>query len=318
VESGGTIGTPWLWVGFNLFILAMLAVDLLVFHREAHAVRIREAAIWSAVWIVLSLSFGAGLWLLAGHEVGLEFLAGYLIEKSLSVDNLFVFLLILGHFRVDPNDQHRVLFWGVIGAILMRIAFILAGAAAVQRYSWVMYGFGAFLVLSGAKMLLPEKKDGQQDDQIERSLPIRMLRRVLPITPDYVGHHFVVRQNGAWMATPMLAVLVVVETSDVLFALDSIPAVFGVTTDPFIVYTSNILAVLGLRALYFLLVGVLSMLRYLKYGLAAVLVFIGAKMLSAHYFEIGIGASLGVIGLILAVTVAASLTAGRPLKGSLS
>jgi tellurite resistance protein TerC len=285
------IGTVWLWVGFNAFVLALLALDLFVLRRNAQVMRVREAALTSAFWIGVSLLFNGFLFFWAGRKAGLEFLTGYLIEKSLSIDNLFVFLLILDHFKVEPKDQHRVLFWGVIGAIGMRILFIVAGAALLARFEWMLYVFGGFLLVAGVRMLLG-KEEKQATDEVH-SLPLRILHRVAP------------------SASPLVAVMVVIETSDVIFALDSIPAVFGVTKDPFIVYSSNILAVLGLRALYFVLVGVLSKLRYLKVGLAAVLSFVGAKMIASEWIEIGSGVSLLVIASILAITVVVSLIAGR-------
>lgn len=305
-----SVGSVWLWVGFNLFVLAMLALDLFVFNREAHEIRLREAGLWSALWVTLSLVFNAGLYFYFGTEVALDFLAGYLIEKSLSVDNLFVFLLVLGHFKVQPSDQHRVLFYGVLGALIMRVLFILAGTALIARFHAMMYVFGGFLVLTGLKMLFSKEKEHNLED----NRVLRLVRRFVPMTNEYRGHKFFVREGGRLLATPLFAVLIVIEVSDVVFAIDSIPAIFGVTTDPFIVYTSNIFAILGLRALYFLLVGFLGMFVYLKYGLAVILSFIGVKMLIADFFHVPIHWSLLAIVLILAVTMTASLIGSRKTR----
>lgn len=305
-----SVGSVWLWVGFNLFVLAMLALDLFVFNREAHEIRLREAGLWSALWVTLSLVFNAGLYFYFGTEVALDFLAGYLIEKSLSVDNLFVFLLVLGHFKVQPSDQHRVLFYGVLGALIMRVLFILAGTALIARFHAMMYVFGGFLVLTGLKMIFSKEKEHNLED----NRVLRLVRRFVPMTNEYRGHKFFVREGGRLLATPLFAVLIVIEVSDVVFAIDSIPAIFGVTTDPFIVYTSNIFAILGLRALYFLLVGFLGMFIYLKYGLAVILSFIGVKMLIADFFHVPIHWSLLAIVLILAVTMTASLIGSRKTR----
>lgn len=303
-----SVASPILWAVFVGLVLAMLALDLFVFNKKAHEVSLREAAMWSIVWVVLSLVFNAWVYHRFGATKGMEFFAGYLLEKALSVDNLFVFLLVLTHFKVPTQNQHRVLFWGVIGALVLRVVFILAGTALISRFHWLMYVFGAFLVFTGGKMLFAKEDD---EPDVGENWVLQKVRRFVPMTEQYEGAAFFVRKNGALMATPMLAVLVVVETTDVVFAVDSIPAVFGITTDPFIVFTSNICAVLGLRALYFLIVGVLKMFRYLKAGLSIVLVFIGAKMLIEHWYRVPIGASLGVIGAILTITVTASIFADR-------
>lgn len=304
-----SIGTFGLWAGFNIFVVLMLALDLFVFNREAHEIRMREAAIWSAIWVSMALAFNAGLYFYYGEDIALEFFAGWLIEKSLSVDNLFVFLLILGYFEVPRSDQHRVLFWGVFGAIFMRIGFILAGTALLARFKWMMYVFGGFLILTGIRMLF----SGDDHKDPGESRVLKLVRRFFPMTEGYEGHHFFVKRDGKRFATPLFAVLVVIETSDVVFAVDSIPAIFGVTTDPFIVYSSNIFAILGLRALYFLLVGFLSMFKYLKYGLALVLSFVGVKMVAgaAHWFHMPIGYSLLIIAAILGVTMVASVMSTR-------
>lgn len=293
----------WLWIGFNVFVLAMLALDLLVFHREAHEVRLREAALWSVLWIVLALLFGAGVYHFTGREAGLEYLAGYLIEKALSVDNIFVFVLIFSYFGVPPRYQHRVLFWGILGALVMRGAMIAAGAYLIHQFHWVIYVFGAFLVFTGIRMA----RQTEQAIEPESNPVIRLVRRLVPVSAVYHGEKFFVREAGRRVATPLFVVLVLVETTDLVFAVDSIPAIFAVTEDPFIVYTSNIFAILGLRALYFLLAGVVHKFHYLKLGLSVVLVFVGAKMLGSDIIQIPIGISLGVISLLLASSVAASL-----------
>jgi tellurite resistance protein TerC len=281
----------------------MLAVDLLVFHKEAHAVSTREAAIWSVVWVTLGLSFGVVVWLWQGPDAGGEYLAGYLIEKSLSVDNIFVFALIFGYFAVPAKYQHRVLFWGVVGALVLRAGFIAAGATLLDRFSWTVYVFGAFLLVTGVRMAR------QRDDHVDpsRNPMLRLLRRRVPMTEGYEGQRFVVRRAGRLLATPMLAVLVVVETTDVVFAVDSIPAIFAVTDEPFLVFTSNAFAILGLRALYFLLAGMISRFAYLKIGLAAVLAFVGVKLLLTHVVHMPIWLSLGVIAGILGIALVASL-----------
>jgi tellurite resistance protein TerC len=297
----------WLWVGFNVFVLAMLAVDLGVFHRQAHVVSIREAAGWSAVWVALSLVFNYGVYHFMGREAGLEFLAGYLIEKALSVDNIFVFVLVFSYFRVPARYQHRVLFWGILGALLMRGAMIGAGAALIERFHWILYLFGAFLVFTGIRMAFQE----EHDIEPESNPVVRLVRRFFPVTAVYHGQKFFVREpvGGAVrrVATPLFVVLVFVETTDLVFALDSIPAVFAVTQNAFLVYTSNVFAILGLRALYFLLAGVIHKFHYLKLGLSVVLVFVGAKMLLEDLYPVPIGISLGVIAAVLTASVVASL-----------
>jgi tellurite resistance protein TerC len=297
----------WLWIGFNAFVLAMLAVDLLVFHREAHEVRLREAAAWSGVWIALAVLFGGGVYAFMGRDAGLEYFAGYLIEKALSVDNIFVFVLIFGFFRVPPRYQHRVLFWGILGALVMRAAMIAAGAYLIARFHFVIYVFGAFLVVTGLRML----RHVEHDIDPATNPVIRLVRRLLPVTPEYHGQKFVVRvENGAaarLSATPLFVVLALVETTDLVFAVDSIPAIFAVTQDPFIVYSSNVFAILGLRALYFLLADVVQRLHYLKAGLSVILMLVGAKMLLADVYKVPIGWSLGVIVTVLGLATIASL-----------
>jgi tellurite resistance protein TerC len=297
----------WLWVGFNVFVLAMLAVDLFVFHKEAHEVSSTEAATWTVVWVALALMFGAGVYVFMGRDAGLEYFAGYLIEKALSVDNVFVFVLIFGFFRVPSRYQHRVLFWGILGALVMRGVMIVAGAYLIQQFHWVMYLFGAFLVFTGIRMATQI----EHDIDLESHVAIRIVRRLLPVTATYHGQNFFVRKeiDGVLRlaATPLFVVLALVETTDLIFAVDSIPAIFAVTQDPFIVYSSNVFAILGLRALYFLLARVIHRFHYLKAGLSAVLVFVGAKMLAADVYRVPIGVSLGIIALVLTAAVAASL-----------
>ena len=299
------------WILFNLFVLAMLAVDLGVFHRNAHEVKAKEAAAWSAVWVALALLFCVGVWQVKGPQAGLEFLTGYLIEKALSVDNIFVFVLVFSWFAVPPRYQHRVLFWGILGALLMRGGMIAAGAALVERFHWVIYVFGAFLVFTGIRMATTREEAVHP----EANPVLRLLRRLLPVTPAYRGQRMLVREQiGGRIrlaATPLLVVLVVVETTDVVFAVDSIPAIFAVTRDPFLVYSSNVFAILGLRALYFLLAGVIHRFHHLKLGLSAVLAFVGAKMLVSDVFPIPIALSLAVVAVILAIAIAASLVFPR-------
>lgn len=297
-------GSVWLWVGFNVFVLVMLALDLGVFHRKAHVVSIRESLIWTVVWIALSLAFNAGVWHYAGSEKALEFFTGYLIEKSLSVDNVFVFALLFSYFAVPPLYQHKVLFWGILGALIMRAIMIVLGAALIAKFAWVIYVFGGFLILTGIKMIV------KREEKIhpERNPVVRWFKRLMPVTPDYRGDRFFVRENGIRMATPLFVVLLLVEFSDLIFAVDSIPAIFAVTTDPFIVYTSNVFAILGLRSLYFALAGVMDKFHYLKIGLGLVLTFVGVKMILAHTaWKIDTLFSLGVIALILAASVVLSL-----------
>ena len=299
----------WLWIGFTVAVFGMLALDLGVFHRNAHSVSLREAAIWSVVWVALSLTFNAVIWAWYGSQIGLEFLTGYLIEKALSVDNIFVFILIFSFFGVPSKYQHRVLFWGIFGALVMRAAMIWAGAALIEQFHWIIYIFGAFLVFTGIRMAL-QKEDEQLHP--EENPVVRLFKRFMPVSPEYHGQSFFVRNAGKLMATPLLVVLLLVESTDLVFALDSIPAIFGITDNPFIVYTSNVFAILGLRALYFLLAGVMDKFRYLKLGLSVVLVFVGVKMLlEAVHVAIPIGASLGFIAFVLLSSVLLSLWRNR-------
>ena len=297
-----TIGTPVLWIGFVCLVLALLALDLGIFHRHAHVVTAREALVWTVLWIVLALAFNGVVAWQYGSERGLEFLTGYLIEKALAVDNIFVFIVIFATFRVPAMQQHRILFWGILGALVMRAAFILAGAALLERFHWIMYVFGAFLVATGIKLL----RQNEADIHPERNPIFRLFTRFVPSVPEYHGGRFTIVENGRRYATPLLLVLVCVEATDLVFAVDSIPAIFAVTKDPFIVFTSNIFAILGLRSLFFLLAGVMDRFHYLKVGLAFVLAFVGVKMLLVDVYKIPIGVSLGTIGGILGIAIVAS------------
>ncbi len=298
-----SVGTPLLWGGFTLFVLAMLALDLGVFHKKAHAVGPREALGWSIFWITLALLFNAVVIRAFGAQRGLEFLTGYLIEKALSVDNIFVFLVIFSYFSVPAAYQHRVLFWGILGAIVFRVAFILAGAILLQAFHWIIYIFGGLLVLTAVRIM----RSREEHVHPERNPLLRLIRRYIPVASNYQGARFFVRAGGRVMATPLLLVLVVVEATDIVFAIDSIPAIFAVTSDPFIVYTSNIFAILGLRALFFLLAGVLNRFHYLKYGLGLVLAFVGLKMLLSDFYKIPIGFSLAAVALLIGGAAVASL-----------
>jgi tellurite resistance protein TerC len=295
-------GRIFIWLGFNLFVLALLAIDLGVFHRKAHSVSIKEATAWSIVWVSLAMIFNLGIYFTWGEEQALEFFTGYVIEKSLSVDNLFVFLMIFQYFSTPAEYQHRVLFWGILGALILRAIFIAAGSALLTQFHWMIYVFGAFLVFTGIKMFL------QGDEKLEpnRNPVVRLFERWVPMTREYHGQRFMIRTNGQTRATLLLLVLIVIETTDVIFAVDSIPAIFAVTQDSFIVYTSNVFAILGLRALYFMLAGVMQMFVYLKFGLSLVLCFVGAKMLLSDIYKIPIGASLAVIGTVLLLSIVAS------------
>jgi tellurite resistance protein TerC len=298
-----------LWVAFWAIVVVLLGLDLAVFNRKAHAVSIKEAAIWSVVWVGLSLLFGVGIWWLLGTAPALEYLTGYVIEKSLSVDNLFVFLIIFRYFKVEPRYQHRVLFWGVFGAIVLRTIMIVAGAALVARFQWLLYIFGGFLVYTGWKLW----REKGPDIDPEHNIAVRLAKRFLPVTHEFHDQKFFIVENGKRLATPMLIVLVTVEFSDVLFAVDSIPAIFGITQDPFIIMTSNIFAILGLRALYFLLAGVMDRFHYLQKGLSAVLTFIGVKMLIV-YFDVHVPTWLSMVVVfgILVGAIGASLLRKPP------
>ena len=296
--------STWLWVGFSVFIVCMLSLDLGLFNRRAHAIRYREAWIWSAVWVTLALIFAGLVLHYQGSQRGLEFLTGYLIELSLSVDNLFVFLLIFSYFKVPSKFQHRVLFWGVLGALIMRLTMIFVGAALLKRFDWIIYIFGAFLVYTGIKMFKQEDTDIHPD----QNPVVRLVTRLFPISHEYDESKFFSKVNGKRTGTLLLLVLIVVEVTDLVFAVDSIPAIFAITKDTFIVYTSNVFAILGLRSMYFLLAGVVEKFHYLRTGLAIVLTFIGTKMLVvAAGVHIPILFSLGFVALVLASSVVASL-----------
>lgn len=291
------------WIGFNLFVLAMLALDLFVFHSNAKVVSIKQALIASSVWIGLALLFNYGVYLYLGKAAALDFLAAYLIEESLSVDNLFVFLMIFKYFHTPRHNQYKVLFWGVLGAIIMRACFIFFGIALVNTFHWVFYLFGAFLIYTGIKMALPSSEEIHP----ENNPVLNLLKKWLPFTNKYEGDRFFVRHGKTWLATPLFATLLTVETTDLIFALDSIPAVMAITLDPFIIYTSNIFAILGLRSLFFALSGMISLFHLLHYGLAAILIFVGLKMLLAHFVDVPIAVALGFIAIALSASIAASL-----------
>ncbi|RPJ47534.1 MAG: TerC family protein [Candidatus Latescibacterota bacterium] len=298
-----SVGTPGLWAGFIGFVLAMLALDLGVFHRKAHAIGFREAAIWTGVWIGLAALFNVWVYVAFGGERGLEFTTGYLIEKALSVDNIFVFVMVFAYFAVPAALQHRVLLWGILGALVLRAAFILIGGAFLSAFHWAIYVFGAVLIFTGIRML----RQGHESLDPGRNPLVRLVRRLVPVTETYHGSSFFVREGPRLVATPLFLTLLVVEFTDLVFAIDSIPAIFAVTKDPFIVFTSNIFAILGLRSLYFLLAGLAERFVYLKAGLSIILIFVGVKMMIVDVYKIPVALSLGVIGAILAAAVAASL-----------
>jgi TerC family integral membrane protein len=305
------MGTPLRWIVFNLFILAALALDLGVFHRKAHKIRLKEAAFWSALWIALATAFGAGVWHWFGEQRGLEYFTGYIIEKALSVDNLFVFLVIFRTYHVDERVQHRVLAWGILGALIMRGIMIAAGASLIAKFNWVLPLFGAFLVYTGVHMLWKKEKNVHY----EKNRFFRFVSRHLRVTKSYEGERFVVTENGRRFFTPLFLVLVIVEITDVTFAVDSIPAIFGITRDAFIVYTSNVFAILGLRALYFLLADLLGYFRYLGIGLAAALIFIGGKMIGEPWVSIPVTVSLEIVAGLLLIALLASVLSRRESSG---
>jgi len=295
--------TVWLWVAFGTMVTVMLALDLGIFHRHAEVITVKDATIWTAIRVGIALFFGLGVFMLKGSTAGLEYFTGYLIEQSLSLDNIFVFVLIFSYFNVPSEYQHRVLFWGVLGALVMRGILIAIGAALLAMFNWVVYVFGAFLVVTGARLLVHREEPLEP----EKNPVLRWVRRIIPVTADYHGENFFVMKNGTRMATPLFLVLILVESSDLLFAVDSIPAIFAVTRDPFIVFTSNVMAILGLRTLYFLLAGIIELFKYLKVGLAVVLVFVGIKMLVTDVFHVPIGLSLGVVAGIIFLSILLSL-----------
>jgi tellurite resistance protein TerC len=295
----------WAWGAFFLFIAAMLALDLGVFQREAHSVGMREALGWCVVWAALALGFAGLVWWWRGAELGQQFVAAYLVELCLSVDNVFVFILIFAYFKVEPRFQHRVLFWGIIGAVLMRGVFILVGVGVIARFHWVLYLFGAFLVYTGVKLALPATEDNEVDPA--KNVAVRFFRRHFPVSDAFHDKNFFIHEQGRRVATLLFIVLLVVETTDLLFALDSLPAVLAITKDGFVALTSNIFAILGLRSLYFALSGIMQLFRYLKVGLAVILCFIGVKMLVEPWLAITTATSLGVIGGVLATAVLMSV-----------
>ena len=299
----------WAWGAFFAFITAMLALDLGVFQRENHVVGMKEALGWCAVWLTLALGFCALLWQWRGPELAQQFLAGYLIELCLSVDNVFVFILVFAYFKVEPRYQHRVLFWGIIGAVVMRAVFIILGVSVIERFHWILYVFGAFLVYTGAKMAIPGK---EAEIDPEHNFAVKLFRRFFPVAPHNGHGRFFTVHEGRRMATPLFIVLIVIETTDLVFALDSLPAVLAITKDSFVALTSNIFAILGLRSLYFALSGIMGLFRYLKVGLALILVFIGCKMLIEPWLAITTGASLGVIGGVLTISVLMSVLLKAP------
>src|SRR5262245_45340811 len=303
-----SVGTPGLWLGFTLFVMALLALDLGVFHRRAHAVGYKEALGWSGFWVGLALGFALLVHRWFGPQPALEFLTGYLIEEALSVDNMFVFLVVFRYFAVPAELQHRVLFWGILGALVMRGIFILAGAALIERFHVLIYVFGGFLLLTGIRLL----RDQDAEVDPERNPVRRFFARFVPLVKEYRGKRFLVREGGRLFATPLLLVLAVVEATDVVFAVDSIPAIFGITTDPFIVYTSNVFAILGLRSLFFVLAGAMSRFHLLKVALGLVLAFVGVKMLVADVVDIPILASLGVVAALFGGAIVLSLLFPRP------
>jgi len=296
-------GNIWLWIGFNAFVVTMLALDLFVFHRKTHEIKVKEALLWSAFWIFLALLFNIGIYFYQGKQLALEFFAGYLIEKALSIDNLFVFILIFSYFKVPAKYQHKVLFWGILGALVMRAAFIAGGIALIKNFHGIIYVFGAFLIFTGIKMVMEKDKEIHP----ENNVILKLFRKVMPVTPDFVEGKFFVIKDGRRFATPLFIVLLIVETTDLVFAVDSIPAVLAITHDPFIVYTSNVFAILGLRSLYFALAGTIHLFHYLHYGLSAILVFVGTKMLISDFYKVPIVVSLVVIASLLTASVVASL-----------
>ncbi|HEY4302240.1 MAG TPA: TerC family protein [Candidatus Didemnitutus sp.] len=303
--SSSAVDLPWwAWTGFVAFIIAMLALDLGLLNRRSRAMTVKKALLWCAIWLGLALGFNALVAQHLGARPGLEFLTGYLVELCLSVDNVFVFIVIFQYFRVAPEFQHRVLFWGVVGALVTRALFIFAGIGLINAFHAIIYVFGAFLVYTGIKLALPKKSDGPAPDQ---NIAVRLARRLMPVAAGDRGGRLFVREDGRLHATSLFIVLLVIETTDVMFALDSIPAVIAITRNEFIVFTSNIFAILGLRSLYFAVSGVMQLFRFLNYGLALVLVFVGTKMLLSHYFDLPIAASLAVIGGLLALSILASV-----------
>ncbi|NOS91957.1 MAG: TerC family protein [Cyclobacteriaceae bacterium] len=302
-----------LWILFNLFVLAMLALDLGVFHRKSHEVSVREALTWTCVWITLAMLFNLFIYYYFDQEKALEFFTGYVIEKSLSVDNIFVMILLFSYFKVPPAYQHKVLFWGILGALAMRIVFILAGVELIHRFHWLLYIFGGFLIFTGIRMLT----SGDIKIEPEKNPVVRLARKVFPVTSIFEGDRFFIKKDGKNWATPLFLVVILIETTDLIFAVDSIPAILAISDDPFIVYTSNVFAILGLRSLYFALAGIEKYFRYLKYGLSAILVFVGTKMCLSDFFKIPTEISLILIGFILIIAMISSRIFPLPVDPNL-
>ncbi len=291
------------WVAFNIFVITMLALDLGFFHRRAHGIKIKEALLWSGICIALAILFNIGIYFLDGKDLALKFLTGYLIEESLSVDNLFVFLLIFSYFRVPSQYQHKILFWGIVGALIMRAFFILTGIALIHKFYWITYLLGAFLIWSGIRLA----KEEEREVHPEKNPVLRLFRRFMPVEDKYENGEFFVKKDKYYIATQLFIVLLAVETTDIIFAMDSIPAILSITTDPFIVYTSNVFAIMGLRSLYFVLAGVMQLFHYLNYGLSVILVFVGAKMLISGFYDMPIGIALGFVATTLIISVVCSI-----------
>ena len=302
----------WAWLAFGVIILVLLVLDMKVFHRKSGVITIKQSLLWTGFWIALALLFNLGIWVWKGSAPATEYLTCYLIEKSLSVDNLFVFLMVFSFFAVPAAYQHKVLFWGIIGAIVLRLAFIEAGATLLYNFDWVFYIFGAFLIIAALKMAFQKEKELHP----EKNPVLRVFRKLFGTTENYEGDRFFVKRLGKYVATPLLITVIVIETTDLVFALDSIPAAFSITLDKFIVYTSNIFAILGLRSLYFALAGIMPLFHYLKYGLVVVLMFVGVKMLIAHYYKIPTGIALGVVAVVLIIAVIASVIRNRRNKAA--
>jgi tellurite resistance protein TerC len=303
----------YMWIGFNVVVFVLLILDLRVFHRRTHVISIKESLLWTAFWISVSLLFNLGIYFWQGSSTALEFLTCYLIEYSLSMDNLFVFLLIFSYFAVPGLYQHKVLFWGILGAVVMRLAFILAGVTLIDKFHWVIYVFGAFLILTSIRMAFRREAEMKP----ERNPVLRLFRRLMPVTESYVDDRFFVKRVGRYLATPLFVVVLVIETTDVIFAVDSVPAALSISLHPFIVYSANVCAILGLRALYFALAGIMRMFRYLKQGLIAVLFFVGVKMLVSEVYEMPVGIALGVVVFVLCISVLASIIKSRREKAIL-
>jgi tellurite resistance protein TerC len=302
--------TAILWAGFNIFVLGMLALDLGVFHKRSEEITVKNALVWTAIWITLAMCFNFFIYQYFGKQQAIEFFTGYIIEKSLSVDNIFVIIMIFSYFQVPPSYQHKVLFWGILGALVMRVIFIFAGIELIHRFHWLIYIFGGFLIITGIRMVIA----GETKIDPEKNPVVRLFRKIFPVTSSFEGDRFFVRHDSKLWATPLFVVVILIETTDLIFAVDSIPAILAITDDPFIVYTSNVFAILGLRSLYFALSGIEKYFHYLKYGLAAILVFVGAKMCLADYYKIPIEVSLSVIVSVLIIAILASVVFPKKKK----